>query len=99
MLYEEQVNQYGIPYRIATDDENEGWFEVDDSVIDHAAAAIEEYQKNTKNPEPGVRLSVTLEKADDGDRPAAARRPPTRLPQGEQDLGEVTSGLARDEAL
>lgn len=54
LLYEQSVNQFGIPLREATDDEMDGWYEVDDTRIDHSVAALQRWEKETKKPEPGV---------------------------------------------
>jgi len=58
LVHEESLNRFGIPRRIATDDENDGWFEVDDSTIDHAEAALQQWEKATKHPELGVQPRI-----------------------------------------
>jgi len=59
------LNNYGIPYAEATDPQNAGWYEVTGR-IDHSVAAIEQWR--VENPEqakePGLLLSVALEKED-----------------------------------
>lgn len=96
MLHEEQINEFGIPLRFATDPEMDGWYEVDDETVDYSVAALEEYRKNTKSPEPGARLAIVNTKVNDEDRPEEARRP---VPRGEEDLGGTTTGLPRESSL
>lgn len=97
LLYEESVNEYGIPIREATDPEKDGWYEVDDSTVDYAAAAIEEYRDATKNPEKGVRLSVVDTSVDESERPQAARRP--KPGKAEPSLDDDTGPLKVDAPL
>lgn len=54
LAHERSINRFGIPLRDATNDEMDGWYEVDDSRIDHSVAALERWEKETKKPEPGV---------------------------------------------
>lgn len=54
LIYEKSVNQFGIPLREATDDEMDGWYEVDDTRVDHSVAALQRWEKDTKKPDPGV---------------------------------------------
>jgi hypothetical protein len=54
MVYERSINAFGIPLSEATNDEMDGWYEVDDSKVDHAVAALQRWEKETKKPEPGV---------------------------------------------
>lgn len=71
-LYEDGVNRWGIPHRIAQDPHNAGFFEVDDSVLDHAESAFEQWREQNKNADPGVLPVVRFdERAKKG---AAARR-------------------------
>lgn len=88
-LYEESINEYGIPIREATDPERDGWYEINDETVDYSRAAMEEYQKNTKNPEPGVMLKVEDTYEGEGERPEQARRPP----RGEEGLEATVPGL------
>ena len=100
MLYEDSVNEFGIPVREAQDPENDGWFEVDDETIDFAKAAYDEYQAATKKQEPGAILRVINTRVDEEDRPEGARRPaPHRQPKGEEDLGATTPGLPKETGL
>lgn len=95
MLYEQSINEHGIPFREATDPDMDGWYEVDDTVIDYAVAAIEEYRKNNKNIEPGTQLRVINGKVDEEERPEGARAPV----RGEDSLGDVSPGLPTEKAL
>lgn len=95
MLYEENINQYGIPIQEATDPEMDGWYEIDDSVVDYAVAAMEDYRKNNKNVEPGAQLRVVNTRVDDSERPEGARRPDT----SEEDLSATSSGLPKESTL
>lgn len=61
MLHEDGTNRLGVPTHVARDPENAGFFEVDDSVIDHAEAALEQWQKDNKEPELGVQPAVRLD--------------------------------------
>ncbi len=90
-LYDENVNELGIPLREATDPERDGWYEIDDSTVDYSQAALEEYRKSTKDMEPGVMLKVVDTYEGEEERPQAARRaqPPSR----EAGLGDVVPGL------
>lgn len=66
MLYEQGLNRFGIPRRLATDDDADGWYEVDDTMVDYAEAAFARWEKETKNPEPGVQpriVDTRVEKA------------------------------------
>lgn len=96
MIYEESINEFGLPVRVATDPEMDGWYEVNDDVIDFSVAALEEYRRSTKNPEPGVRLSIVNTKVAEEERPVGARRPTVR---GEDDLGSTTPGLPQESTL
>lgn len=89
-LYEDSINEFGIPLRQATDPEMDGWYEIKDDEVDYAVAAMEEYRKNKKDAEPGVRLQVVNTRVQDAERPAEAL-PPTR--RGEATLDEVEDGL------
>ena len=53
-FYEDSLNRHGIPWRLATDPDLDGWFEVDDSLVDHTEAALERWQKDTKSRVPGT---------------------------------------------
>jgi hypothetical protein len=94
MLYEQNVNEHGIPFREATDPEMDGWYEVDDSVVDYSVAAIEDYRKNNKNIEPGTQLRIVNTRPDEEDRPEAARAP---APTSQEDLSAVSAGLPKGE--
>jgi hypothetical protein len=61
MLHEEGFNRLGVPHHVAQDPENAGFFEVDDTLIDHAEAAFEEWQRQNERPEPGVLPVVRLD--------------------------------------
>lgn len=82
MLHEDGTNRHGIPVHVAQNPENAGFFEVDDSLVDHAEAAYERWQKDNKESEPGVLPVVRL----DGRALAAAkarraaRKPPPAAP-------------------
>lgn len=88
----------GFPLREVYDPERDGWYEVDDSVIDYSQAALEDYRKATKNPEPGVQLKVVDTYEGEDDRPEEARHPVTP-PRGEQSLGDVGRGLEGTQGL
>lgn len=47
------MGPHGIHMSIATDDDMDGWFEVEDGV-DYAQAAIDTWRAGKKNPEPGL---------------------------------------------
>lgn len=80
----------GFPLREAYDPERDGWYEVNDDTVDYSLAALEEYKKNTKNPEPGVQLKVVDTYEGEGSRPKEARKP---VPRGEASLEAVERGL------
>ena len=82
----------GFPLREAYDPERDGWYEVDDSTIDYSQAALEEYRKATKHPDPGVQLKVVDTYEGEDQRPDGARRP-IGPPRGEQSLADVAAGL------
>ena len=92
-LYEENTNELGFPIREAFDPERDGWYEVDDETVDYSLAALEEYRRTTKNPEPGVQLKVKDTYEGDDNRPPEVRRP-LGPPRGEDSLGDTSSGLA-----
>lgn len=73
LLYEDGLNRLGIPRRVATDPANAGFFEVDDSLIDHSEAALEEWnrQHEKSRPDAGVIPRVRL---DERAKAASARR-------------------------
>lgn len=60
-LHEDSLNRWGIPSRLAQDPANSGFFEVDDSVIDHADAAFEAWREQNKTPDAGVLPIVRLD--------------------------------------
>lgn len=72
MLHEDGTNRLGIPTHIAQSPDNAGFFEVDDSLIDHAEAALEQWQRDNDKPEPGVIPMVRLDER--ARRAAQARR-------------------------
>ena len=72
LLYEAGMGRHGIPYRVATDPANAGFFEIDESEIDHAEAALEEWRRENVKPEPGVMPRVRLDER--ALRSARARR-------------------------
>jgi hypothetical protein len=93
LLYEDGTNRLGIPHHVARDPENAGFFEVDDSLIDHAEAAYEQWQKENTSPEPGalpvVRLDERAQRAAKARREArkAASTKPQEPPAAERPLG------------
>lgn len=72
ILHEDGTNRLGIPVHVAQDPDNAGFFEVDDSLIDHSEAALEEWQRQNEKPEPGVVPVVRLDER--ALRAAKARR-------------------------
>lgn len=96
LLYEESINEYGIPIKEATDPDMDGWYEVDDDTIDYSVAAIEEYKKSNKNIEPGTILKIVANRPDEEDRPEEARRPTGKR---EDSLGDSTPGLPKEKSL
>ena len=52
----------------------DGWFEVNDEVVDHAEAAFQRWQKDTKHPEPGV-VPHVINTMTHGDAPRPRDRP------------------------
>jgi len=72
ILHEDGTNRLGIPVHVAQDPDNAGFFEVDASLIDHAEAALEEWQRQKEKPEPGVVPVVRLDER--ALRAAKARR-------------------------
>lgn len=94
ILHEDGTNRLGIPVHVAQDPDHAGFFEVDDSLIDHSEAALEEWNRENKKPEPGVIPIVRLDKralaASKARRqarkavPASSSTPPS---QEEQSLG------------
>lgn len=73
----------------------DGWFEVDDRVVDYALAAMEDYRKSNKNIEPGTQLRIVNTKVDESERPEGARRPTS----SEDSLGDVSPGLPKETHL
>lgn len=57
--HEDSVGPHGIPWRDALNDDNDGWFEVEEHQ-DHAQAALDQWKKDhsDKDVEPGTRLVV-----------------------------------------
>jgi hypothetical protein len=92
VLYEESVNEFGFPLREVNDPERDGWYEVDDSLVDYSQAAMEEYRKATKDQDPGVQLRVIDTWEGEEARPAAARHV-VRPPRDEAGLDAVGPGL------
>lgn len=82
------MNDLGLPLREVYDPERDGWYEVDDSVIDYSQAALDEYRKTTKDMEPGVQLRVVDTYKGEDERPEAARR----LPHQSRDVGLEYTG-------
>jgi hypothetical protein len=72
ILHEDGTNRLGIPVHVAQDPDNAGFFEVDDTLIDHSEAALEEWQRQNEKPEPGVVPMVRLDER--ALRAAKARR-------------------------
>ena len=70
--HEDGTNRFGIPHHVARDPGHAGFFEVDDSLVDHAEAAYELWQRENEKPEPGVLPVVTLDER--AMRAAKARR-------------------------
>lgn len=64
----------------------DGWFEVDDEVVDHAEAAFQRWQRDTKHPEPGIAPRVINTKAY-GDAPRPRARP-ARGSRADHTLGD-----------
>ena len=90
-IYEDSINEYGIPKREATDPERDGWYEIDDRTVDYSVAAMEEWRRATKNPEPGVLLRVVDTYTGEETRPQEARRfPPSAREAG---LGDIVPGV------
>lgn len=88
-LHEEGTNRLGIAVHVAQDPENAGFFEVDDSLIDHSEAALENWRAQNEKPEPGVLPIVRL---DERSRAAAkarreARKASAPTAANEQPLG------------
>jgi hypothetical protein len=53
-LYEAGLGPHGIPLRLSTDPDNDGWFEVAEHV-DYAQAAVDRWRESLHGkPEPGV---------------------------------------------
>ena len=46
--------------RLAWDDDLDGWFEVDDSIVCQACKARERYMSDNKESEPGVKIGIRL---------------------------------------
>lgn len=61
ILHEDGTNRLGVPVHVARDPDNAGFFEVDDSLIDHSEAAFEEWQAQNQKPDPGVLPLVRLD--------------------------------------
>lgn len=56
-VYEASITEHGIPAAIAYDDERGTWLEVE-PFVDYAAAAVEQWQKENPNADPGTRVRV-----------------------------------------
>lgn len=83
IIHEDGTNRHGIPTHVARDPDNAGFFEVDDSMIDHAEAAYGEWERENPKPDPGVLPVVRLDekavraaKARRAARTAAPKKPP-----------------------
>lgn len=61
ILHEDGTNRLGIPVHVAQNPDNSGFFEVDDSLIDHSEAALEEWNRQNEKPDPGVIPTVRLD--------------------------------------
>lgn len=84
--YEASLNRFGIPKRDALDDDSDGWYEIDDTTIDYSEAALQRWEKDNPNAEPGVIPRVVdtrLEKA-------PPRRAPARPNPEEEASGRST---------
>jgi len=60
-----------------------GWYEVDDSTVCEACAAMEKWQQDNENPEPGVVPVIVDKRPDDrplGPRPKRQRGRPSPKP-------------------
>lgn len=59
LAYEDSIGPHGIPWRVALDDEDGSWLEVEE-ITDHAQAAIDRWhlEHKGKDSDPGTRLVV-----------------------------------------
>jgi hypothetical protein len=55
--HEASIGRCGHPHDVSTGDK-EGWYEVDDTLVCWACAKLDEYQKEQKDPTPGVQLRI-----------------------------------------
>jgi hypothetical protein len=53
LLHEAGIGPHGIPLRIATDPDMDGWFDVEERV-DYAQAALDQWRAEQKDPIPGT---------------------------------------------
>lgn len=69
LLYEQSVGPHGFPMRLATDDDMDGWFEVEERT-DYAQAEIDRWRESLKGRHPaGVfPVVVNTRTPDDGER-------------------------------
>lgn len=59
IAYQDSIGPHGIPWRLALDDDMDGWFEVEQHT-DYAQAALDRFRQDrgSSDAEPGARLFV-----------------------------------------
>ena len=58
ITHEDTRHKCGHDITKSTDPDMDGWFEVDDETVCYACQALERYEKDVKEPQPGVLLHV-----------------------------------------
>lgn len=81
-IYEAEQTRHGLPARVVFDDELGSWIKVDDSLTDHAEAALAAYREQHKEIPAGTILRPVM---DDG--------APTEAPQ----RGSLDRSLGADD--
>lgn len=57
-LYEADLGPCGHPHSVSTDDEMDGWYDVDDDTTCHACAARDRWARENQEPPPGALVGV-----------------------------------------
>lgn len=71
-IYEDGLNEMGLPRHLTTHPDNDGWYQVA-SVIDHSVAAREQWEKDNPTHTPGERVYVQYTRP--ADKPLRALSP------------------------
>ena len=66
LLYERGLGPHGIPMRLATDDDADGWYEVEERT-DYAQAAVDQWRDSLKGRHPPGVFPVVVDTRPPGD--------------------------------